>query len=90
MSNQSLCKEYVFGQWKNTFIHAVIPIRMVAKLFYGLTADQAGIGGLSSQRKCCTVQVLTVTLLTILQTLSQKSHTKWFRKQHYMDIKTLI
>ncbi len=35
-------------QYKETFIHAVVTIRVVAKLLYGLTADQTGIDGLSS------------------------------------------
>ncbi len=75
MQCHSITQQSMIWIYIDTFIHAVFTIRVVAKLLYGLTADQTGIDGLSSQRKCCTVQVLTVTFLTILQTLRVKHHT---------------
>lgn len=52
-----------------TFINAVLSIGMMAELLNGLVAEQTSVCGLSSERKHTTAQILTVTLLTVLQTL---------------------
>lgn len=53
-----------------TFINAVLSVRMMAKLLDGLAAEETSVCGLSSERKHASAQILTVTLLTVLQTLT--------------------
>lgn len=59
-----------------TFVHAVIPVRVGSEFLDGLAAEQAGVGGLSPERESCATQLLTVTLLTVLQALRDREENR--------------
>ena len=57
------------NEGRGTFIHTLVSVWVVSELLNGLAAEQAGVGGLSPEGEGGAAQLLTVPLLTVLQTL---------------------